>query len=192
MSYVILKSEMVDGYAQLESIEEIPDELREALNESEPVAARWPRGAWAQIPSEYKKSNRLGDLTGARSGTVVSQRFREALSPLVDAARVEFLPVAIKDVSGKPLEGSYYLLHVLDREDVIDVEASGGKLNSVDNVSLIRWKKLVVKGGNATIFRPLRIPRVSMVKEGVAEKLSAIDPPLIGLELLPPAEYKGH
>ena len=120
-------------------------------------------------------------------------RFRDALEPLVEKSRVEFLPVGIRDRTGQPVPGAFYVMRVLDVEDVIDVEASAGELNENDNESLILWEELVVKPGTGAIFRPRRlVGGVAMVRKDLAAKLRAVAPKLIGLALVDAEDYSGH
>ncbi len=104
---------------------------------------------------------------------------------------MEFLPLTITDLKKVPKPGKFFALHPLVMEDVIDIEASQGKLNEIDKHSLSSWKSLVVRPSTTPFFRPARLDRcVVMVDAEIAAKLSAVEPKLIGLGLRDPSAYR--
>jgi hypothetical protein len=183
MKHVCLMEEVVLGYSGLEGTANVEYEIFEAMEEGKSVAKKWPKDAYAQIPKWHGKKAKVGDLFGTWHHLMGSARFKELFSSLAGKkAKIEYLPVEIRDVQGKPFDGSYFMLHVLDEEDIINVKASKGVLNP-DGLRLSSWKKLVVKPGKGAIFRPRRLEKVVMVPEEIGAKLLAAEPKLIGLQI---------
>lgn len=98
------------------------DDFEDKLEEGESLQKKWPKEVVMKMTGP-KSRKKMVDFTDGGGAPLISEKARTVLEQFgLDG--VELLPVQAKDHGGKPVKGSYWLLHVTGTQPYIDVEES--------------------------------------------------------------------
>ena len=151
-----------------------------------PLAAVFPL-----LTIECHRKQQMADLFKSGSKAIVSERFRRACEPFRVTA--EFLPIKVIVPSGEPANGGpYWFVHLLERIDCIDYNASVFEAWSERADSeLRRISKLVFREdaiGERALFKPKRYSQLfasqqlhdSLLKAGCLVSFTPTDKVTLG------------
>jgi hypothetical protein len=189
MSYSVWKNEYQDDFCALGALEDVPSD--EEILAGGSRSSGFPTGAYYQMRDDFPDNVRVPDNVYTMIHFVVSDRLRQALTPLLGPSRVEMLPVKIKDHQGRFVDGKFFVMNPLDVVDCIDTTASMAKFNALDPTEISRVKRLVLKpiSEELTLFRPRHWTRLLFVRDDIAQKLEAAG--LTGLSFREMDEFRG-
>ncbi|WNG19886.1 imm11 family protein [Cystobacter fuscus] len=123
---------------------------------------------------------------------IVSERVRRIVLELApnDA---EFLPVTLVDHQREVVSREHFIMNVLARREVIDLERSDVRMGSLLKTEIGRVKKLVLKEdpepGGPKIFRPIHLRANTMIDETV--HVAFVEAGLTGCSFFPANGWNG-
>ncbi|WNG44328.1 hypothetical protein F0U60_09560 [Archangium minus] len=191
MSYWIISKKM-NGGAILDMLPDgSPEEFLFKTGNS--LAAEFPRGGAMQFSSLFPQFIKVFDfVTAALPVLVVSSRVKKVLEEL-RADNCEFLPVVLKDHKGNVASSDHFVLHVLGKQDAIDMERSQYRMGALDEDTIKTVKKLVLAAERidpkALLFRPSHLTHRFMLHQRLLDGFKAAG--LTGLHVYPAEGWNG-
>ncbi|MEM1043027.1 MAG: DUF1629 domain-containing protein [Bacteroidota bacterium] len=160
--------------AVLDALVNIPRPYR--LSKDLSLAAEFPEDTYFPMLPNYGME--LRDFVNNQSGAlVISERVRTFLEIQEDLSNVEFLPVAVLDHKGRPVDEQFYVAHILEHQNCLDGEASGGEVWPFKPDVFASVERLVLKEGcldpGVILFRLDRYPYPVLVRQSLAERIKA-------------------
>src|SRR5687767_14875293 len=148
------------------------------FSQGEKLAKEFPKNASFSFSSKWPDRRKLYDfLNESFFGVmVVSERVKTILEEL-EAKDLEFLPVTVKDHKNNPVDGKYFILNPLGRQDAIDFDKSKVVMGAILEDEVDSFDKLVInpKGiaKGARLFRLNKARRVIVIDEDVRKAFRA-------------------
>lgn len=161
------------------------------LKKGVPMAENFPVNAEYSLHMDFPDNLVLTDsLINSDTLIVASPKLRNALEQ-AGAAKVEYLPVAIRDHKGKILSREYHIAHPVETVDCIDREASGARPSPILPANVDGVDKLVLRDdqipADRQLFRITGFPDVTIIRCDLAESLDKAG--LTGFRWLEPSSY---
>jgi hypothetical protein len=122
-STAVPRSYIIDEIEPPKGIEEFK------LRKDKPLADQWgsKKGVCTIMDGDPKNPLFADNLINSDRQIVISERLKDALQALkID--NIEYLPVSLKNEKGKTLDLTYYIAHLINLPDCIDIKASEATL----------------------------------------------------------------
>src|SRR6185312_2302321 len=109
MSFHVWHSRYQDGFCALGALENVPHD--QDILKGRPRAAGFPDDALYEMRADFPKDIEVPDNLYTMIHFAVSAALWAVLEPLLQASRVEHLPVKIKNHKGRFVPGEYFVLN---------------------------------------------------------------------------------
>lgn len=123
---------------------------------------------------------------------IVSERLRAFLEGR-EVPSIEYLPVAMLNHKGRPVEQAYAIANLLTHVDCVDKEATEHEWNALDDTAMIKVKNLTIDPTlvpeDVPLFRLVHVTDVIGVRRDLAEAMEAGG--FTGLSFTDFADYRG-
>lgn len=141
--------------------------------ESHHLAAEFPQNATMGFSPRFPDRRKLYDfVSNVLDMRIVSERVRRIVLELTPQ-NVEFLPVTLLNHQEEVAAQGYFIMNVLTRRDVIDLERSTVRMNAILKDEITSVNSLAIKKEleptGPTIFRPVHLRIRTMVDDKVRE-----------------------
>lgn len=156
----------------------VPNALRDLPEEFElhrgiPVQRWFPRDV--TFPMAQDRGIELADsLPNALNLIFVSERMKGFLQER-SGARIEFLPIRVKDQKKRLVPGPYYIMNLLDMVECVDLEKSKFRRSSIEPEFIFHVYQLVLDESripnDAKLFRLKEKPDLFIVRQDLAQEL---------------------
>ena len=124
----------VKNAAAVMDLRGVPDSEYMMVGES--FKDRFPPTAAFHFNPDFKRNMLLVDcLINVENLMVCSQRLTDFIRSK-NPDKVEYLPVTVFDIKGKPVEAPYFIVHPIDPPDCIDVAKSDVTWSAFDSTSI--------------------------------------------------------
>lgn len=124
----------VKNAAAVMDLRGVPDSEYMLLGES--FKDRFPSTAAFHFNPDFKRNTLLVDcLINVESMMVCSERLKDFIQGK-NPDKLEYLPVTVFDIKGKPVAASYFVVHPIDPPDCIDVAKSDVTWSAFDSTSI--------------------------------------------------------
>lgn len=162
-----------------------------ALNIGLPQAEDFPDDVHFHLHPGYPYHTILTDnLENTDLVIVISKRLKDFIESY-GVSEVEYLPVTIFDHKGRIASDSYYILHLLNPVDCLDIDQCGPTWSNVDPDNLLFIKRLVIDPSKIpperALFRPLHYIHAALVRDDLANALQNAG--FAGLRWVPIDQY---
>lgn len=142
-----------------------------------PVAHRFPATAEFRFDPEFKRNTLLADcLINVASMLLCSARLKDFIASR-NPEKVEYLPVRVVDIKGKPVEASYFVVHPIEPVDCIDFAKSQVKRSAVDPDSILTVQHLEIDGSKVPaaqlLLRPKGHANVILIRRTLMAEIEA-------------------
>ena len=169
-NYVVWFNEIDHDAVTLESLPDFDTPWK--LNSGESLVGEFPKNPKCVATAGVKKPVVPDSVANIDSVAIVSARMK-AFFEEHDVSAVEYFPVAIT-LKGKPVDGSYFLMHHTSYIDCIDVKKSARTVG--ENKRITRLKSYVIDeakiGAKRTVFRPLHFSDYPLVHRTLADAMT--------------------
>lgn len=144
--------------------------------ESHRLAPEFPTDAVMGFSPSFPDRRKIHDfVTNIMSIRIVSERVRRIVLDLVPND-VEFLPVTLVDHHRDVVSREHFIMNVLARRDVIDLERSDVRMSAILEEEIGRVRKLVLKEDiepeGPKVFRPVHLRVNTLIDETVHAALA--------------------
>ena len=174
-NYVIWTKQIIKGAASLAGMKGYAEEWR--LMEGQSQKDSFPASARFDMNPEYPKETALTDsLYNIDKQIVASPKLRALLEGLKIPC-MEYIPVSVFDLKGKPLDVPYVIAHPIEPIDCLDAEASGAEYSLIDPETIDEVERLVIDERRIDparlLFRPKGYYDVILAHRSLAAKVDA-------------------
>ncbi|PTL84214.1 imm11 family protein [Vitiosangium sp. GDMCC 1.1324] len=161
--------------------------------ESHRLASEFPTGVAMKFSPSFPEQRKVYDfVTNTLNIRVVSKHVRRIVLELAPDD-VEFLPVTLMDHQGGVASREHFIMNVLARRDVIDLERADVRMGAILKTEIDRVRNLVLKGdlepGGPKVFRPLHLRVGTMIDETIHAAFSGAG--LTGCKFFPANGWNG-
>jgi hypothetical protein len=174
-NYVIWRWKNVANACVLQRLEGVKKQyqLRDGISR----VADFPEEAAFAMNPDFPHDTLLTDnIININQMIVASARLKDFMEAR-KLPKVEFLPVTILNHRGKPVSQRFFIIHLLDHVDCLEVEKCSPVWSKIDTDTIQRLKRLVIDekriGKSREIFRPKHFPEVVLVYRKLAEAIDA-------------------
>jgi hypothetical protein len=124
-----------------------------------PIAHRFPDTAEFRFDPEFKRNTLLADcLINVASMLLCSARLKDFIAAK-NPEKVEYLPVRVVDIKGKPVDAPFFIVHPIEPVDCIDFAQSQVKRSAVDPDSILTVQHLEIDSSKVAPARLLLRPK---------------------------------
>ncbi|NMO13969.1 hypothetical protein HPC49_00320 [Pyxidicoccus fallax] len=192
MSYWVMTPSGMNGGAVLEKLPG-GSPGKSDFFEAVPLGDSFPRGGTMSFSNNYPDFIQVFDIVANTLGLpIVSTRVLDVLTRL-GAKRFEPLPVVLQDHKGRVASNDHCIIHILDVQDIIDMERSEYDLSPFDSSQIFRIKRLAVKtdgvAPEALLFRARTRMREVFLNASLHEAL--LQAGVTGLKAVPAEGWNG-
>jgi len=135
------------------------------------LAKRFPKNATLQFDAKYADRRTVMDFLDNSLGIPIASSRVRALIDELEAPKIEWLPVKVKDHKGNQIPEPYFLLNPVGGQEAIDMKKSEVVMDNMLEGRVSQIDKLVIdpKGIEAgvRVFRLSRQPSVILVDDAV-------------------------
>lgn len=160
--------------AVLDAVSNFPRPYR--LSKDGSLAQDFPKNVQLSMLPNYGME--LRDFVNSQSDVlVISERVKEFLEAQDDVENVEMLPVAVLDHKGRVVDEPFYIAHLLNHQDCLNGEASGGEVWPFKPDVFASVERLILKEDcldpGVALFRLNRYPYPVLVRQSLADRIVA-------------------
>ncbi|WNG54207.1 hypothetical protein F0U59_04955 [Archangium gephyra] len=161
--------------------------------ESHRLSSEFPTDAVMGFSPSFPDRRKVYDfVTSILDIRIVSERVRRIVLELAPDD-VEFLPVTMVNHQREVASREHFIMNVLARREVIDLERSDVRMGAILKREIDRVRKLVLKEnlepGGPKVFRPMHLRVNTMIDETVHEALAGAG--LTGCSFFPANGWNG-
>ncbi len=153
-----------------------PAEDYHGFRRGTPLLESWSSRRTLKVYSDWRDAPPTPDDYHARDGLKVGSKRLVDFLKSKELKGVEYLPVKVVDQRGKPLPVEYFIIHCVDHQDALDLEASGAKMSTIRKVAVDRVKKIVVApqrvAEGVRLFRLREFSRHLLLEQALAQELA--------------------
>ncbi len=133
---------------------------------------RFPATAAFHFNPDFKRNTLLVDcLVNVENAMVCSLRLTDFIRSK-NPDKVEYLPVTVFDIEGKPVDARYFIVHPIDPPDCIDVAKSKVTWSPFDATSIEYAEHLVIEQAKVPqgrlVFSPKSFPGMLLLQREFA------------------------
>lgn len=161
--------------------------------ESHRLGPEFPNGTAMRFSPSFQDRRKVYDfVTNILDIRIISERVRRIVLELAPDD-VEFLPVTLMDHQGDVASREHFIMNVLSRRDVIDLERSDVRMSALLKWEINRVRKLVLKDEinleGSRVFRPEHLRVNTMIDATLHEAFLAAG--LTGCDFFPANGWNG-
>ncbi|CAA0102966.1 Uncharacterised protein [BD1-7 clade bacterium] len=173
--YVLDKRDDDDSLAWINGLSEEINQHPLSYQLTQPVSVKSWMPSEIVIPLDINRGIKLCDAIPAYGGElVVSEKLKNVLIA-ASGASFEFYPVQLKDIKDRPIKAPYFLAHLLDVQDCLDMEKSIYRMSAVIKHEVDRFGEIVLDENkldpNKKIFRLKHKPSMILVREDLVDEI---------------------
>ncbi|MBT8143817.1 MAG: hypothetical protein KJO55_03890 [Gammaproteobacteria bacterium] len=164
------------------------------LDDGKPLAADFPGDVGLLMDPDTPEDSLLADnLLNPMALIVVSAKLKQLLEER-GLQKTEYLPVAIIDHRNRPVDEPYFIVHPINHVQCLDVDASGGEWDLIDDTVLESVERVVLDTPRLEqgreLFRPFPLTDIVVVSRELADTIDTAD--ISGCEWLELSEYSTY